>query len=285
MRTLAPLLFVLIWSTGFLVGRGVAPHADPFLFLIARFGLVAAFFAAAACAARAPWPRGARRIGLHLLAGALMSGLYVGPSWWAMAHGMAAGVMALLGALQPLFTALIAVLVLGQRLPARTWWALAVGFTGVALVIAPRLAAHGAGALTPAIVAAAVGSILALTVGAMVQKSPLAAGDIRSASAVQNLSATLVVALMAVTLGTGHWDHSVTLWASLAWAVLVLSIGGVTLLVWLMRHGEATRTAALVLAVPPLAAAQSWAILGETLTPVQLAGFALAIGGVALARR
>lgn len=282
----APGAFVLIWSTGFLVGRAVAPHADPFWFLALRFACVAIAFCAAAWWAGAAWPHGRQRIGLHMLAGALMSGMYLGPSWWAMARGMPAGVMALIGALQPLFTALVAVLWLRQHLPARTWAGLGLGFGGVALVLAPRLAATDANALQWPVVLAAVGSIVSLTLGATVQKSRwLAQDDLRSASAVQNLGAVGVLLAMALTLGTPHWDGSATLWAALAFAVLVLSIGGATLLIWLMRRGEATRTAALLLAVPPLAALEAWAIFGETLAPVQLLGFVLAMAGVALARR
>lgn len=285
MYTAAPLLFVLIWSTGFLVGRGVASHADPFWFLAARFVCVSAAFTAAALWARVAWPQGARRIGWHLLAGALMSGLYLGPSWWAMSQGLPAGIMSLIGALQPLFTALIAVAVLHKRLSRTTYLGLALGFGGVALVLLPRLQTTDAGALSLPVVLVAAGSILALTVGSMVQKSPLATGDLRSASAVQNVGAVLVLSAMALAFGQPHWDNSPLLWGYLAFAVLVLSIGGATLLIWLMRHGEATRTTALLLAVPPLSAVQAWLIFGETLSPVQLLGFVVAIAGVALARR
>lgn len=285
MHAFAPLLFVAIWSTGFLVGRGVASHADPFWFLALRFACVSAIFIGAALWARAAWPQGPRRIGLHLLAGALMSGLYLGPSWWAMSQGMAAGIMSLIGALQPLFTALIAVAFLGKRLAGTTWAGLALGFGGVAMVLLPRLQAVDQSALSLPVVLVAAGSILSLTVGSMVQKSPLAAGDLRSASAVQNLGAVAVLLAMAFTVGQPHWDNSAMLWGYLAFAVLVLSIGGATLLIWLMRHGEATRTTALLLAVPPLSALQAWFIFGETLSAVQLLGFVVAIAGVALARR
>lgn len=285
MHAAAPLLFVLIWSTGFLVGRGVGAHADPFWFLTMRFGGVALVFVALALWARVAWPRGARRIGVHLVAGALMNGLYVGPSWWAMSQGLPAGVMALIGSLQPLFTALIAVAVLHKRLSRTTWWGLALGFGGVTLVLLPRLQAVGAGSLALPVVLTGVGSILALTVGSMAQKSPWATGDLRSTGALQNGGAVLVLVCMALLLGQPRWDHSPLLWGYLAYSVLGLSIGGATLLIWLMRRGEATRTSALLLAVPPLSAVQAWLIFGETLSPVQLLGFAVAIAGVALARR
>ncbi|WP_427999656.1 DMT family transporter [Acidovorax sp.] len=286
MHALAPVLFVLIWSTGFLAGRGVASHADPFWFLALRFACVAVAFIGAALWVRAAWPKGWRRIAMHLLAGALMSGLYLGPSWWAMSRGLAAGIMSLIGALQPLFTALLAVAVLGKRLSPTTWGGLALGFGGVGMVLLPRLQAADASVLSLPVVLVAAGSIFSLTLGSMVQKSPLAAGDdLRSASAVQNIGAVAVLLAMAGAVGQPHWDNSAALWGYLAFSVLVLSIGGATLLIWLMRRGEATRTTALLLAVPPLSALQAWFIFGETLSAIQLAGFVVAIAGVALARR
>ena len=192
--------------------------------------------------------------------------------------------MALIGALQPLFTALIAVLVQRKRLSPMTWAGLALGFGGVALVLWPRLATTDAAALSLPVVLIAVGSILALTIGSMVQKSPLAASDLRTASVIQNLGAAAVVFVMALVFGTSLWDNSPQLWGYLAFAIVVLSVSGSTLLIWLMRRGEATRTAALMLAVPPLAALEAWWIFGETLVALQILGFVVAIAGVALAR-
>jgi drug/metabolite transporter (DMT)-like permease len=110
-----PLLFVLIWSTGFIVAKAVLPHADLQLFLVARFSLTAIVMSCAAIIMGAPWP-GARRAAPHVLAGALMQGIYLCASYWAITRGLAAGVMALLGALQPLFTALLAVSVIPWQL-------------------------------------------------------------------------------------------------------------------------------------------------------------------------
>jgi len=212
-----------------------------------------------------------------------MQGVYLCASYWAIARGMAAGVMSLLGALQPLFTALFLVSVLGRRLASWTWIGLAVGFAGVALVLAPKLASTGVGALTPLTVAAALASVVAVTVGALVQKW-LPATDLRTAACVQNFGGACVAALVAGSVGTGLWDGSAILWAALAWAVLVPSVVGTTLLIWMMRHGEATKVTALLLLVPPLAAIQAYLFFRETLTLVQFVGFALALLGVLLAR-
>jgi drug/metabolite transporter (DMT)-like permease len=277
-----PILFVLIWSSGFIVGKSVLPHADLQLYVLARLCLTATVLGVAAAAVRASWPRG-REWGPHLAAGVLMQGIYLCASYWAMSHGMPAGVMALLGALQPLFTALFLVVGARARLGAQTWLGLVVGFAGVACVLIPKLAVAGAGSLTLASTAAAIVSVLSITAGALVQKW-LPAADLRSAGCVQNIGGAAVAVIAVLWVGSGFWDGSVVLWGALTWAVLVPSVVGTTLLMWMMRHGEATKVTALILLAPPLAAVLAYFFFRETLSPIQFLGFALALGGTLLAQ-
>lgn len=295
--SLAPALFVALWSTGFVVARAIAPYADPNLFLLARFGGTALLFACVALALRAPWPRG-RELGKHLFAGALLQGVYLGASYWAVAQGLSAGVMALLGALQPLLTSALAAPLFGERLTTRRWQGLSLGLAGVVLVLMPKLLAAAAGipaasaagapgahASPLLVVLVAVLAVGAITAGTLYQKTSLAKADIRSASAVQNAGAAVVAALLALALGEHRWIASTTLWISLAWGIAMLSGVGVTLLVWMVRHGDAARATALLFLAPPLAALESWLLFGETLAPVQIAGFGVALAGVLIARR
>lgn len=275
----APVLLVLIWSTGFIAARAVAPHADPNLFLLFRFVIATAGFAV--LARHVPWPKGRQFLG-HLLTGMLMNGVYLGASWWAVSNGLAAGVMALLGALQPLFTALVVALVLRGPIGARAWFGLTLGFAGVALVLSPRLAGVNVEGLPALPVALGLFSIAALTVGTMVQKSSLAAADLRAAGAVQHLGAAIVAGLLALFVGTGQWDNAPTLWLALLWSAGVLSLGGTALFVWMVRNGDVTRITALMLLVPPAAALQAYLLFAEALTAVQLAGFAVTLVGVAI---
>jgi drug/metabolite transporter (DMT)-like permease len=277
-----PVVFVLIWSTGFIVAKAVLPHADLQLFLVARFTLTGAVIGCAAVIAGAQWPD-ARRAAPHVLAGALMQGVYLCASYWAITHGMPAGIMALLGALQPLFTALLTVCVMGKTLQARAWLGLCIGFGGVALVLAPKLAAGGAGALSLLPVAAAFVSVLAVTGGTIVQKS-LGATDLRVAASIQSFGAAIVAVVVTLFIGTTRWDATPLLWGALVWSVLVPSMIGTTLLIWMMRSGDATKVTALLLLAPPLAAVQAYLFFRETLAPVQFVGFALALAGVLLTR-
>ncbi|MGF6572954.1 EamA-like transporter family protein [Paraburkholderia fungorum] len=288
LASLIAAVFVVLWSTGFVVARAITPYADPNLFLLARFGGTALIFALAALVTRAAWPTG-RDLGKHLLAGALLQGVYLGAGYWAVAQGMSAGVMALLGALQPLATAAVAAPLFGERLSRRGWTGMALGLAGVVLVLEPRLTVaapvaqhgHAPGWL---VVLISIVAVIAITAGTLFQKTSLAKADIRTASAVQNFGAAIVAAVLAMALGEHRWIASTTLWASLAWGIVMLSGISVTLLVWMVRRGDAARATALMFLAPPLAALEGYVGFGEMLLPVQIGGFVLALVGVLLAR-
>ncbi|MBB4859535.1 drug/metabolite transporter (DMT)-like permease [Novosphingobium chloroacetimidivorans] len=280
---LAPALFVLIWSSGFIVARWAVPHGAPELILLARMVLTSLMMGAAALVAGERWPTG-RRLGLHVLAGAMLNGVYLCTSWWAVSQGMPAGVMALLGALQPLVVAVGAFLFLGERLPARGWAGLGIALIGVVMVLEPLLESGLAISVPWYVVAGAVTSILAMAVGTMIQSGSLAQDGIRVSSSVQNAGGAAIALGATMALGDYRWDNSLSLWLGLAWSVLMLSAAALSLLVWMTRRQGATRVSVLLLLVPPLTAIESRLLFGEHLITIQLLGFALALGGVLLAR-
>ncbi|WP_420139498.1 DMT family transporter [Sphingomonas sp.] len=283
MLAAAPILFVLIWSSGFIVARAAAPHAAPELVLLARMLLSAVLLGSLAALARERLPRG-RRLGLHLLAGVLLNGIYLCTSWWAIARGMPAGIMALLGALQPLVVAVASFGALGERLGVRAWAGLVLGLGGVALVLQPLLMRGGHASVPLFVAVMAVAAIVAMAAGTMIQRGSITGDPMRVSGAVQNLGGAVVAAIAMLALGDHRWDDALALWLALGWSVIGLSVGALSLLVWMTRHQGATRVSALLLLVPPLAAIEAWLLFGERLVPIQLAGFALALGGVLLAR-
>ena len=279
----ASILFVLIWSTGFIVARAVAPHGAPELILAVRLTITTLLLGGAALYARQGWPRG-RRLGLHLAAGAMLHGLYLTISWWAVSQGMPAGIMSLLGATQPLMVAVASVALLGDRLPGRSWAGLAIAIGGVVCVLLPALERSGAGAISLIPAAAGLFAVIAMTGGTLIQRGEIAGDPILMSGAVQNLGGALVAIAATLIVGEWRWDNHPTLWIGLGWSVLGLSAGGLSLLVWLVRHQGPTRMSMLLLLVPPLAAIEAWLLFGERLGPAQLVGFALALGGVLLGR-
>ncbi|MFD1703625.1 DMT family transporter [Methylopila henanensis] len=280
---LSPPLFVLIWSTGWIVAKLAAPHADPLTFLVLRYVGAIALLAPLAFALGAAWPRGRAAWGAAMLNGVLLHGVYLGGVWWAVAHGVPAGVSALIAALQPLFTAIAAGPLLGERLDAKRWAGVAIGFAGVAAVVAPKLAAPGDAAGLGWPLAINVAAMVAVTAATLHQKRALAGADLRTLAPVQYLGALLVTAPAALLFEDLRIDWTIETVAALAWSVVVLSIAAIMLMLFMIKRGEVSRMAALIYLVPPTATAQAFLMFGETLSPVQLGGMALAAVGVVLA--
>ncbi len=274
------ILFVLIWTTGFLLARFVAPHADPMTFLAIRLTATSAAFAILASAARAPWPGTWRGWRNAAVTGVLLQAVYLGGVFWAVRHGMPAGIAALITGLQPLLTAALAFPLLGERVTVRRWSGVLIGFAGTVMVLAPQVA--GAPSIVPTLVC--IVAMMAITAGTLWQKR-FGAGDLRAAAAIQFLGAAVLMIPAALLTEPGRFDASWQAWAGLAWGVLGLSVGANWLLLFLIRRGAVAGVTSLFYLVPPVAALAGWALFGETLGPVQVAGMVVAAAGVAVAAR
>jgi drug/metabolite transporter (DMT)-like permease len=283
-RLVVPVVFVLLWSTGFVVARLVAPHADLDLFLAVRFLLASAVFAAIVLLTRRAWPT-RDRVLFHLACGALLHGGYLIGSYWAIGGGLAVGAMALLGATQPLLTAVFAATVQRVHVSRAAWIGLAVGLGGVVLLLSPALLRAGAGSVSGPVVFVAILSVVALTVGTLLQRAHAVAEDLLSVGSLQHLGAAVVALAALAALGEIRWTGGVVVWGALLWGVLFLSVGATSLLIFMVRHDGAAKTSTLMLLVPPLAALLAFFVFGETLTPIQLVGFVLALLGVLVVRR
>ncbi|TAL86124.1 MAG: DMT family transporter [Candidimonas sp.] len=276
---LLAVLFVFIWSTGFIVGKAIVPYADPTLFLLVRVVIAALMFSGIALYARAQWP-GRREIPKHLLAGVFLQGLYLSGTYWAIAGGLPPAIMALLGALQPILTAFLAIPVLKEMPTRRIWLGLTLGLVGVLLVIEPALSAGGHAAFSASVLLIALLAIASITIGTVLQKTSISKTDIRVSTALQNAGAVLFTAFFVWVRGEHRWEWSPQLWGSLLWASFVLSGVGTFLLVWIVRRGQAATASSLMFLAPPLAAVEAYFLFGDRLGPMQLMGFAIAIVGV-----
>ncbi|WP_421693309.1 DMT family transporter [Aestuariivirga sp.] len=280
----APVLFVLMWATGFVVARLSAPHADPLTFLAIRFPIAGLCFAAIAFALHAPWP--GTRPALHAsVAGAFLHGGYLGPVYWAVAHGMPAGVSALIVGLQPLMTAVLAAWIVKEAISLRHWLGLAVGIAGVALVVAPKLQVGFAGGITPVTTAVNVLGALSISFGTVYQKRFVTALNLASGGAWQYVGATLAVLIPALLMEEFRFDGSFNAWFAMAWSVIVLSLGAITLLMLLIRLGDVGRVSSLIFLVPGVSALMAYWLFGERLNLVQIAGMAVCAGAVLIVTR
>jgi drug/metabolite transporter (DMT)-like permease len=278
---LAPFLFVLLWSTGFLGAKLGLPHAAPLAFLLVRYIAVIFLMTAIALASRAPWPRDERQWRHIGISGLLLHAFYLGGVFVAIHYGLPAGITALVVGMQPLLTATVAGRLLGETVVPRQWAGLALGFVGVALVLSNKLGAgFGGMALVPAVVA-----LLSITAGTLYQKKFCPHFDWRSGAVAQFLPSAVVTGLVVFALDGFRIDWTGEFVFALGWLVLVLSIGAISLLNWLIRHGSAVNVASLFYLTPPTTALLAWLLFGETLTGPALIGMAIAVFGVYLSRR
>jgi len=279
-----PWIFVLIWSTGFVVARLGMPHAPPLGFLAVRYALSVLCFGAWIALARVAWPRSPRQW-IHLAAtGTLMHAGYLGGVWSAVKAGIGAGTVALVVGLQPVLTAiwLTRAGAAGRaKVSSVQWLGLVLGLGGLALVVSGKL---GIGEVTPVNLALAIFALLSITIGTLYQKRFVAPCDVRTASAIQ-LFAALVVSLPFALLEPEPivWHHDMIV--AMAWSVLVLTLGGSSLLYLLIQRGAATSVTSLMYLVPPCTALMAWFLFGEAFTPTMLVGMLLTVGGVALVVR
>lgn len=276
-----PAVFVLIWSTGFVVARFGMPHAPPLKFLALRYALSALVFAAWIALSRPTWPRG-RAQWLHLaVVGVLVHAGYLGGVWAAVKAGLAAGTVALIVGLQPVLTA-VWVSHTGQerRLRPVQWLGLLLGFGGLLLVVWRKLG----GEIDGTNLALAVFALFSITIGTLYQKRFVRSNDVRTATFVQLVAAFAVTAPLALLEQEAMRWHP-ELVGALAWSVLGLTLGGSSLLFVLVQRGAATRVTSLLYLVPPCTALQAWWLFGEALSPLVLAGLALTAVGVALVVR
>lgn len=283
-----PWVFVVIWSTGFVVARYAMPHAPPLRFLSLRYACSIACFLLWIVLSRAVWPQ-TRAQWLHLgVSGVLMHAGYLGGVWAAVKSGIGAGTVALLVGLQPVLTAVW----ISRRAPAdsthagdqvskRQWLGLLLGLAGLALVVWHKL---GIGEVTPWNLSLAMAALLSITIGSLYQKRFVAPCDVRTANTVQLLAA-LAVTLPVAAFESGAMVWNAELLGALAWSVLVLTLGGSSLLYLLLQRGAATQVTSLLYLVPPCTALMAWVLFGEAFVPSTLAGMVMTVAGVALVVR
>ena len=268
-----PAVFVLLWSTGFVGAKLGLPYAEPASFLLLRFILVLAILLPLCWLSRARWPA-PEGVAHMAAAGVLMQAGYLGGVFASIAHGMPAGVSALVTGLQPIATAVLSGWLLHERVSARQWLGLALGLAGVVAVVADRIVVAKLSAPAVLFSVLALGSI---TLGTVWQKRHGVGVDLRTGAAIQFLAATVVMAPFALFFESLEVQWTGEFAFALAWLVLVLSLGAIFLLLYLIRQGAASRVASLFYLVPPTTAVMAWALFGETYSLAAAAGMGLAM--------
>ncbi|HEY4980898.1 MAG TPA: DMT family transporter [Pseudolabrys sp.] len=277
----APLLFVLLWSSGFIGARYGLPYIEPLTFLAVRMVFVVLILAAIALIWRARWPNGAE-IGHSLVAGALVHGLYLGGVFIAISQGVPTGISALIPGLQPIIISTIANRWMGETVTRVQWVGLVLGLVGVALVLHDH-AIVAAG--SPLGWVASFLSLIGIALGTLYQKRYCGRIDWRTGNLVQYAGAGALFAVGAFAFETREIHWSGELIFALAYLVFVLSLAGVGLMYWLIRRSAATGFASLFYLVPAATALMAFILFGEKLDALSIAGMVVCAAGVVLVNR
>lgn len=281
---LAPVLFVLIWSTGWITARAAAPLADPLTFLSARYALAALALFLIMLVFKVKLPAD-RRLWAHGLAsGVLLHAIYLGGVWYVIDEGLATPLSGLIAALQPLLTAVLAVTWLAEHLTKKQWLGLALGLAGLVVALSPRLFTLEGEAFTVAtwLIAINVVAMVSVTLGTLYQKRFLQGGDLRAISFLQYVGAAAATIPVAFLIEDMHITINGQSMLVLAWSVVGLSLAAIGLFLLLIRHGAVSRAATLIYLIPPLVAIEAWVMFGEDLAAIAILGMAITVFGVYL---
>jgi drug/metabolite transporter (DMT)-like permease len=279
-----PLLFVLIWSTGFIVAKFGLPYAPPLTFLLLRFIGVLLLLLPVVAIARAPWPTGKMRE--IAIAGVSLQAGYLGGVWCAIKLGMPAGLSALIVGLQPVLTAFAAPMI-GESVRRRQWVGLALGLGGVGLVVASKITLVG---MSMESVGLCLFALLSITFGTLYQKKHCPHFDLRTGTIIQFAASILVLVPLAMFFEDLDAGFSTVEWTpqfigALLWAIIALSIGAIFLLFALIRKSAATHVTSFLYLTPPTTAVMAWIMFGEAFSLAGMFGMALAVVGVAFVVR
>jgi len=274
--------FVALHGAGFVGARLGLPHAEPFAFLALRFALAAGILAAIALAIGQPWPQGRRQVLPTIGAGLLTVGVFSAGVFYSIAGGLPPALSALIIALHPILIAVLAPALLGERVSARQWSGLLLGLLGVFLVL--RHGLEDQPALGLPVLYSFIG-LIGLSAGNLYQKARCAEMPLFAGSAHQCAVCAAACALGAVACESGDVRWTGEFIVALGWMAIVVSVGAVSILYVLLRHGEVSRVAGLFYLVPVSAALSAYALFGQEIAATQWLGIAIAGTGVALATR
>ena len=282
----APVLFVLLWSTGFTGIRYGIPYAPPFTFIAIRMAIASVLLALISLAITKRFTHDLPTIGKSVLVGMTIHGAYLGGCFYGVKQGMPAGITALICSLQPVLVSVFSSIFFEEKLSPRKWLGLALGLAGLVLVIAPKLQSSGDQGLPTAGVIAVFIALLGGTSGTLLQKKFGSGVEVLSGTSWQYVATGILMGSLALIF---EGDQSITWNASfifsLTWLIVALSIGAILILYFLLARSSAASVSSLYYLVPAVTAVEAYFLFGEKIGLVTAVGTLVTIAGVALVVR
>lgn len=273
-----PMIFVLLWSTGFVGAKFGLPYAEPFTILMWRMAFVVPLFLCLVLIFRRP-KISIRDAQIQGLVGFLIHGLYLGGVFAAINTGIPTGLSALFVSLNPLLVAIFSGIVLKKAISLKEWASLSLGLFGVIVVL------YGASSWDGVISLAGISwlalALVGICAGTLIQKRYAQHVDLVTGSSYQYAASLLFFAAVAFSIETRVVEWNMTFIMTMLWLIIVLSLVAILLLMYMIRHGEATRVASYFYLVPPLVALQGWLFFDEQWSWTTISGSVLVIAALA----
>ena len=295
LTNLIPLIFVWLWSTGFVGAKYGLPYIEPFFMLFVRFVCVIVLFLLIIEIGRHPRATWRQAIG-QMFVGLMLHGLYLGGVFYAIKQGIPAGISAVIVGLQPILLSVLERVFLRQpgRSSAhyrRQYIGLIAGFIGVTLVVTGNgltntgltgsgIAGLGLPDMSIIGLIANVIALFGIAIGTVIQKRIGADVPLLSGSLYQYLGAMLLMLALTFTLETQAVTPTFELALAMLWLVFGLSLLAVVLLMYMIREGEVVKVTSYFYLVPPVTLIQTWLLFDERLNAVALFGCALTVYAV-----
>jgi drug/metabolite transporter (DMT)-like permease len=285
-KTFAPVIFVLLWSTGFVGAKYILPYAEPFVFLTIRYFFATLILVLIAKAMgeslRITWPQ----VKQSMLVSVFLHVIYIGGVFYAVFIDIPAGITAVIVSLQPILVSVLAIPLLGEKLSYRQVFGLLLGFVGILFLLSPKLLEGdlSTGFSTLGIICCVI-ALLGTTIGYLLQKKGGADIPFLAGTAVQFATSTVIFAIASLIFEPLKVDITLEFVLALSWIVLALSIGSIFLLFYLLRNDSASSVSSLYYLVPPLAAVQAYFFFDERIKGIGLVGMALAALGTLIVTR
>jgi drug/metabolite transporter (DMT)-like permease len=270
--------FVSVWGSGFIASKAGIQYAAPFTFLALRFALGVMLMIPIVVILRPRWP--SREEWPHVLVvGFLIHAFHLSGSHYAQYLGLSAGVTALIMALQPVITAIIAAHWLREPLGRLQWLGISLGLFGVGLVVWHKIDVH---VMTAGSLIAILCGLAGMTAGTLYQRRFCPQVDLYSSTLIQFLLSLAVLVPLSFAVEGARIEWSWQLWASVGFLVVFSSILAVNALHTLMRHGEAARITSMIYLTPIFAVVLEYLLFDVVPTALTVAGIAATCAGVAL---
>lgn len=272
--------FIFLWASAFVAAKFGLNDAGPFSMLAVRFTIVTCIFAALVFLFNSKWPK-INEIPYIALVGILLHGFYLGGVFYSITKGTSAGISSLIVSLHPVLTCILAIYLIKEKITYDKWLGIFLGFFGVVLVVWPRL-----GGELPLIgFVSCIVALIAISFGTIIQKKYLEKMDILGGNTVQAIFAAIFFSLLILFFEPFKFNLTIDLFISMTWLILLVSLGAISILMFLIKRGEMSSTSSLFFLAPPVSAILGYIVFKEELNALGIIGFIITCTGVWIVNR